>query len=76
MSSMLTTVDNPFDPFTQFDEWYAWDEMHGYHTCSLLDRFITTSQDLSEPDQDADIERAIDRVIELNPDGVHRKVTK
>lgn len=76
MSSMLTTVDNPFDPFTQFDEWYAWDERQGYHTCSLLDRFIHSSQDLSEPDQDADIERAIDAIIELNPDGVHVKVTK
>lgn len=76
MISMLTTVDNPFDPFTQFDEWYAWDESAGYHSCSLLARFLHSSQDLSEPDQSADIERAIDAVVELNPDGVHKKVQK
>lgn len=29
---MLTTEDNPFDPFTQYDEWYAFDYEKGYHT--------------------------------------------
>ena len=27
--AMLTTSDNPYDPFTQFDEWYAFDERKG-----------------------------------------------
>ncbi len=44
--SMLTTLDNPFDPFSQFDEWYAWDERAGYHTTSFLARIVKTSDDI------------------------------
>ena len=36
--TMVTTIDNPWNPFTNWDEWYAYDEWHGYHTCSLVDR--------------------------------------
>ena len=27
---MLTTVDNPFDPFEQFTSWFMFDEEKGY----------------------------------------------
>ena len=73
---MLTTVDNPFDPFTQFDEWFNWDAQAGYYTCGLLARFTHTSRDLSEEDQLLAIESAIDDILELNVDGVYRRVTK
>ena len=26
---LITTVDNPFDPFTDFDNWYRYDESKG-----------------------------------------------
>ena len=45
---MLTTVDNPYDPFTQFDEWLMFDEDHGYHTCSYLARIAKDTDGLSE----------------------------
>ena len=35
MASLLTTVDNPFNPHTNFDEWYAFDLRMGYDTCLL-----------------------------------------
>lgn len=71
---MLTTVDNPFDPFTQFDEWYSWDEAHGYHTSAFLARIVKTSDDLSEADESLAIEEAIDEVVEENVLGLYRKV--
>lgn len=74
--SMLTTVDNPYDPFTQFDEWNAWDQRVGYHTMSFLARIVVTSDELSEADQNAEIERAIDEIVEENVLGVYRKVTR
>lgn len=72
----LTTVDNPYDPFTQWDEWYAFDEAAGYHSCSLLARIAVTSDDLSDSDQDAAIQAAIDEIVSENVSGVHRKVTR
>ena len=71
---MLTTTDNPFHPFTQYDEWLAFDEASGYHTIALLARIVKTSHDLSESDQSKAIEDAIDEIVELNVSGVHKKV--
>lgn len=73
---MLTTVDNPFDPFTQFDEWYAWDFRAGYHTLAFLGRVVKTSDQLSEADQSVAIESAIDEIVEENVLGVYRKVAQ
>lgn len=71
---MLTTVDNPYDPSTQFNEWYAFDMAAGYNTTSLLARIVKTSDELSDADQDAAIEDAIDEIVKENVSGVHRKV--
>lgn len=71
---MLSTIDNPWDPFTQFDEWYAYDEASGYHTTALLARVSVNSENLSELDQElADLE-AIDEIVRENVSGVHVKV--
>lgn len=74
--SMLTTIDNPFDPFTQFDEWFAFDESKGYHSCSYLARIAKTSDELSEADEERAIELAIDEIVKLNILGIYKKVTK
>jgi hypothetical protein len=71
---MLTTIDNPFNPFTQFDEWYAWDRNAGYDTPSLLARIAKVSDDMSEPDQDLAIQLAIDEIVSENVSGMHKKV--
>lgn len=74
--TMLTTIDNPFDPFTQFDEWFAFDEDNGYHTCAYLARITVTSDELSEADEDQAIENAIDEIIKFNLLGLYRKAIK
>lgn len=74
--SMLTTTDNPYNPFTQFDDWYAYDTNQGYHTCSYLARIAVTSDELSEAEQDNAIESAIDEIVKLNVLGIYRKVTE
>ena len=48
--AMLSTVDNPWNPFTNFNEWYAFDVVHGYNSCGVLDSFARTSDDLSDAD--------------------------
>lgn len=73
---MLTTVDNPFDPFTRFQEWFNYDVMMGYNTSALLDRVAKVSNELSEPDQALAIQNAIDEIVEENVSGMFRKVTR
>jgi hypothetical protein len=72
--SMLTTTDNPYDPFTQFDEWYAFDQAAGYFTSGLLARIVQSSDDLSEADQSLAIENAIDEIVRENVLGIFKKV--
>ena len=73
-SYMLTTVDNPFNPFTQWREWFAYDEQMGYHTCALLARVTVTGDELSDVDQQLAVQVAIDEIARENVSGVHRKV--
>jgi hypothetical protein len=73
---MLTTVDNPFDPFTRFDEWLAYDTQMGYNTSGFLARIAKVSNDLSEPDQALAIQQAIDEIVTENVLGVWRKVSR
>jgi hypothetical protein len=73
---MLTTVDNPFNPFTRFDEWLAYDIGKGYNTTSFLDRIARVSNDLSEADQALAIQQAIDEIVDENVSGMWRKVSK
>lgn len=70
---MLTTIDNPYSPFTQWDEWYAYDEAAGYHTSGLLARITKTSNELSESDQNLAISQAIDEIVKENYLGIYTK---
>ena len=73
---MLTTVDNPFDPFTRFDEWLEYDIRLGYNTVAFLDRVANLSDELSEPDQALAIQNAIDEIVTENVSGMWRKVSR
>ncbi len=73
---MLTTIDNPFDPFEQFSKWKAFDEAKGYNTCSYLARIAKTGNELSEVDEALAIEQAIDEIVEFNLLGLYKKVIK
>ena len=72
---MLTTVDNPFDPFTRFKEWFAFDAAAGYNTPAYLARVARSSDELSEADQVLANEQAIDEIVRENILGVYRKVS-
>lgn len=76
MSTMLTTIDNPFNPIENFDEWYAFDEAKGYCTSGLLARIVETSDDLPDAEQESAIDEAIDEIIALHPDGFYKKVVE
>lgn len=79
MAAMITTIDNPFDPRSEFDEWYAHDCERARQTgspdsCSLLARMAMTSPQLSDELNDKIIEDAIDDIIKYDPKGIYKKI--
>ena len=70
----LTTLDNPYDYFTQFDEWYAFDISKGYNTCNYLARIALTSTDMSDSDYEKAVEDAVDDIVRLNITGNYKKI--
>jgi hypothetical protein len=73
---MLTTVDNPYNPFTEWDEWYAFDARQGYHTPSFLARIVASSDELSEADQTLAIQLAIGEIVRENVSGIYKRVSE
>ena len=60
---MLTTIDNPFDPFEQFTSWRLFDLEKGYNSCERLARLVNITDDMSEEEVNREIERAIEGII-------------
>jgi hypothetical protein len=60
---MLSTKDNPYNPFENFDEWYLYDMEKGWNSCGRLARIAKLSDDMSEEEVDIEIENAIDSII-------------
>ena len=73
---MLTTVDNPYDPFDQFDLWLQFDKEKGYNSCERLARIILLSDDMTEEEDNAEQERAIDEIIEHDFLDIYKKFIK
>lgn len=70
----LTTVDNPYDPFKDFTSWFLFDEEKGYHSCAYLGRIARTSDELSDEENDSEVERAIDEIIKYDFQNIYKKV--
>lgn len=74
--SMLTTIDNPYNPFTQPDEWYAYDRYLGHYTPEYLARIYIDADGLSPADEEVEMERAINEIVSLNYNGLYCRVTR
>lgn len=73
---MLTTIDNPWNPFTHWEEWYAFDRARGYDTPGYLARITRSSFDLSDQDQEQAIQDAIEEIVRLNIRGIYRTIRR
>lgn len=72
----LTTVDNPYSPFSEWENWFDFDVSKGYNTCQLLARIAKSSDELSDAEEDRIIEDAIDEIVTINALGLYKKVKK
>lgn len=73
---MLTTFDNPFDPFEQFTSWFLFDVEKGYYSCSLLARIAKLSDEMSQKEFDDEVERAINEIIKFDVTNTYKKAYK
>lgn len=74
-ATYITTFDNPFNPFDDFNKWFLFDCEKGYNTCSYLARIAKTSEQLSDAENAIEIERAIDEIIKYDFLNIYKKVT-
>lgn len=72
----LSTKDNPFNPLTEFDHWYAFDLAQGRDTCGYQARIVVTSDELSPAYHDMAVEDGIDEILEMNPESNYIKVVE
>jgi len=73
---MLTTLDNPFDPFDNFSEWYKFDMDKGYDTCGYLARISKASSELTDEENREENNRAISEILKIDPTGLYLRVEK
>lgn len=70
----VTTSDNPYSPFTQFDQWWAFDRAMGYYTLEYQARIAHTSPELSDAQNEQILNDAINEIVALNLTGNYIKV--
>lgn len=77
---MLSTIDNPFDPFTDFTLWYMFDCEKGHNTCARLARLANVNPEMSQKEIDDELERAMDFIVKHDLEDkfvkVHEKQTE
>lgn len=73
--SMLTTIDNPYDPFDDFDNWFLFDITKGYNTCGILARIALTSDQLSIEENNRAVDDAINDIVRLDFRNIYKKNT-
>ena len=73
---MLTTIDNPFSPFDQFEEWNQYDQEKGYMTINLLCRCMHAPEELSQEEKDYEMTKVSEQIARLNLLGNYKLVSK
>ena len=72
---MLTTFDNPYSPFDQFNEWMLFDIQMGYNSCERLGRIIKLEDDMSDMEREKAMQDAIDEIIKYDDAGIFVRAT-
>lgn len=63
---MLTTFDNPFNPFVDFSSWYMFDCEKGHNTSSRLARIVNIDSEMTQKEIDEEIDRAMNLIVEYD----------
>ena len=72
---MLTTFDNPFNPFENFHDWFVFDIEKGYKCCEIVDRISNIRDEMSSTEKILAQNDAIERFIAVDPLHISTKVS-
>ena len=72
----ISTIDNPHNPFEDYISWFMFDIEKGYYSSSKVARLLNIEEGLSSVEDMQEYEKAIDRLIELDPFDIFVKVVK
>lgn len=72
---MLTTYDNPYSPFDQFNDWLLFDIQMGYNSCDRLGRIVKLEDDMSDVEREKAMQAAIDEIIKYDDAGIFVRAT-
>lgn len=64
---VLSTNDNPYDPYTQWEDWYKFDMMKGYDCCGLVARMAHVSEYYSDEKNEKETLQAIEDIVNEQP---------
>lgn len=73
-SYLLTTVDNPYHPIDQYDDWRQFDMEHGYYTEQRLAKVAAISYSLTDLENQRNINAAVDDFIRLDELGLYKRI--
>lgn len=71
---LITTIDNPFSPFDEFEKWYKFDLAKGYNTCEIVGRLASKDQSLTSIEEIEEMNEIVDKIIEFDFLNVYKKV--
>ena len=66
---MLSTNDNPYNPWSQYDKWLDWDTTHGYNTLGYVATLANTLNSMSDEDTMVAYDEAVIAILEQDITG-------
>ncbi len=69
---LLTTIDNPHNPFTEWSLWYLEDIRLGYDTCGLVARLSAASNNINDETEQS----VMSDIVKYNYSGKHIMVSE
>ena len=73
---MLTTFDNPYNPFVDFASWYMFDCEKGYNTASRVARIANISPEMTQKEIDEETNRAMNLIVKYDFEDKYIKGTE
>ena len=71
---LLTTIDNPYDPFEQFSLWLLFDKEQGYNTIDYLGRVLKLTPEMTRKEEEEAYDQAVDIIIANDFLNIYKRV--